>query len=139
MGLLMRLGREEAWKIGVRVAETGDEASISRFLLLGELRYDWAEVEEMLGGSTVPLAEALVLGSSRFRRSVEAAEAKGKAEEGRRLLKLILAREHPGLEESPEIDRIQDISKLESLLVDHSRSSSRKVVELAIRAAAQPQ
>ena len=48
--LLMRLGREEAHRLGARIAKTREERCIARFLTLGALRYDRAELEQMLGG-----------------------------------------------------------------------------------------
>jgi hypothetical protein len=99
------------------------------------------------------LEEALVEGSSIFiharEKAVQQAEARGlanglanglargSAEEARRLLKLAIARRFPGLEDSPEIDKIGNLNDLESLLLDHAfRADSRESMVQAIREAA---
>ena len=135
-----------------QVGKTGNEQWIARFLTLGSLRYDREELKQMLGGPRMGMVEVIMEGSSLVRYEREQAEAKGKAEgkaeglakgqaeEARRLLRLALADRFPGLETMPELDRIQDLADLESLLLRHAiRSLDRGSVERAILAAvAQP-
>ena len=62
----------------------------------------------------------------------------GQAVEARRLLRTVLADRFPGLEAMPEIDRIAQVSTLESLLIDRVlKLSDRGSVEQAIREASQ--
>ena len=62
---------------------------------------------------------------------------KGVATEARRLLRLTLGDRFPGLETMPELDRIESLSDLESLLIQHAiRSPDRDSVAQAILAAA---
>ena len=147
--LLMRLGREEAYRLGAKVAETRNEQSIANFLTLGAVRYHRSELEQMLGGKKMGLVECIMEGSSIVKEYTDRATEqglaeglakgtdKGKVEEARRLLTLALARRFPGLEASPEIDRIASLSDLESLLLDHAiRTDDREAMALAIRDAA---
>jgi len=147
--LLTRLGREDAWRVGAQVAATGEERLIARFLMLGSLRYDRSELEQMLGGIRVGLGEAILEGYSlRAREAAERDEARaeargkaeGKAEEARSILRRALARFFPGLELSREIDEIRDPDVLESLLLDHAiRATDRDAVMRAITLAATAQ
>ena len=94
------------------------------------------------------LVEAIMQGSSLVQYEREQAEAiglakgqaegeaKGEAKEARRLLRLALADNFPGLETMPELDRIADLADLESLLLRYAmRAVDRVAVEHAIRAA----
>ena len=139
--LVMRLGREKAELLGAAVGKTGNEQWIARFLILGSMRYDRDELNQMLGGSRMGFVEAIIQGSSLFQYEREQAEAKGKAEgkaegeakEARRLLRLALADRFPGLDTMPELDRIVDLADLESLLLRHAmRALDRGSVEHAI-------
>lgn len=160
--VLMRLGRNEAARLGEQIARTGNERWVARFLTLGSLRYHRSELEQMLGGPRMGLVEVIMEGSSLVREFSERAagaalaegtakglaegKAKGLAEgrtegqvsEARRLVRLALAESFPGLEQMPELDSIHDVAALESLLLRHAlRGTDRAVVERAIRAAAQ--
>jgi hypothetical protein len=145
--LLMNASPEQAETLGAEIAASRNEEWIARFLLLGSVRYDRTELEEMLGrgGHRMGLMEAIVEGSSIFREQRDLAKAEGKEEgkeEGRsseaaRLLRLTLSSRFPGLERMPELDGIVSVADLESLLIDHAiRSHDRESVERAIRAAA---
>ena len=152
--LLMKLGRDEAVRLGAEVGGSGNEQWIARFLTLGSLRYHRHELEQMLGGGgpQMGLVEAIMQGSSLVREAVQEereqgrvegeaqglarGEAKGQAEEARRLLRMALADRFPGLETMPEIDRIANIPDLESLLIQHAiRSLDRDSVAQAILSA----
>ena len=146
--LLMRLGREEAQRLGAEVGKSGNVQWMARFLTLGSLRYDREELKQMLGGPRMGLVEAIVEGSSLFqyeRERGEAAglakgEAAGLAKEARRLLRLILADRFPGLENLPELDRIVDLADLENLLLQHAtRAGDSHSVKQAILEAASRQ
>ena len=157
--LLMNLSFEESERLGARIGGSGNERWIARFLMLGGLRYDRVELEHMLtaegsgGGPRMGLVEAIVQGSSLFIQEREMAEArgeakgeargeakgeaKGRAKEALRLLRLALGDRFPGLETMPELDRIENLADLESLLVEHTfRSQDRDSVARAILAAA---
>ncbi len=141
--LLMKLGREEAARLGAEVGASGNEQWIARFLTLGSLRYHREELQEMLagGGFRMGLVEAIVEGSSlvaEVRDQAEArGEAKGQVAEARRLLRLALTRNFPGLESMAEIDAISNVADLEDLLLQHAcRSQDRDAVSRAIVAAA---
>ncbi len=85
--LLMRLGREQAEQLGAQVGRSGNEQWIARFLTLGGLRYPRVDLERMIGGPTMGLAEAIVEGSSIFVEAREKAEAEARRKgevEGRR-------------------------------------------------------
>ena len=158
--LLMRLGREEAQRLGAEVGKSGNVQWMARFLTLGSLRYDREELKQMLGGPRMGLVEAIVEGSSLFQYERERGEAaglakgeaaglakgeaaglaKGEAAEARRLLRLILADRFPGLENLPELDRIVDLADLENLLLQHAtRAGDSHSVERAILEAASRQ
>ena len=166
--LLLRLGKEEAQRLGEQIGSTGNEQWIARFLTLGSLRYDREELNQMLGGPRMGLVEAIMEGSSLVRHEREVAEAKGlekgiekgiekglakgiergraegeahgmmkgQSEEARRLLRMALAERFPGLDTMPELDRIHDLSALESLLLKHAmRGTDLSSVRQAIIAA----
>jgi predicted transposase YdaD len=138
--LLMKLSREEAERLGARIGASGNEQWIARFLTLGSLRYHRLELERMLerGGPGMGLVEAIVEGSSivREQRELAAAEGlakgleqglekgleqgleKGQSVEARRILKLALAKRFPGLEDMSELDRIDGVTELESILLE---------------------
>ena len=146
--LLMRMGREEAERLGAEVGRTGNEQWIARFLTLGSLRYHKDELQQMLGGPRMGFVELIIQGSSLVQYEREQAEAiglakgeaNGKAEEARRLLRLALADRFPGLETMPELDRIVDLADLESLLLRHAtRALDGTSVKAAIQAAASRQ
>ncbi len=132
--LLMNLGREEAARLGAEIARTGSERWIARFLTLGALRYPREELMQMLGGPRMGLVEVIIEGSRLVQE--EFAEARGRAAEARRLLKLALAKRFPGLETMPELETISSVTVLESLLLDHAmRDPDRDSLEQAILAA----
>ena len=88
------------------------------------------------------LMEAIVEGSFIFRegrkkgaaQGLAKGEAQGKTAEA---LRLAIAERFPGLEDSPELDRIEDLAELESLLLRHAfREPDRDSMEQAISAAA---
>ncbi|MFN7918993.1 MAG: hypothetical protein U0Q16_02785 [Bryobacteraceae bacterium] len=142
--VLMDSTDEEVRKMGEMLGREGDEESIWRFIALGSLRYDRTWLEATLGGLRVGLVEAILEGSSLVkditRRAVSEAGARerdqGRIEGARHVLRVALRRRFPELENSPEIDRIDEMGKLESL-VDHVLSGGiRDSVERAIRAAA---
>ena len=136
----MRLGREEAHRLGEEVGKSGNVQWMARFLTLGSLRYDREELKQMLGGPRMGLVEAIVEGSSLVRYERERGEAAGLAKEARRLLRLILADRFPGLENLPELDRIVDLADLENLLLQHAtRAGDSHSVERAILEAASRQ
>ena len=84
--------------------------------------------------------EAIMQGSSLVQYEREQAEAKGEAKEARRLLRLALADNFPGLQTMPELDRIADLADLESLLLRYAtRAVDRAAVEHAILVAASRQ
>lgn len=147
--LLMNLGREEARRLGAIVSRTDNEQWIWRFLTLGSLRYDKNELQQMLGGRRMGFVEALLEGSSLVQERVQEAKGEGLAQglvkgqtegelnESRRVLRLALARKHPGLEAMPEVDQITATPQLEALLLDLVfGGADRQTVDQAIRIAA---
>ena len=155
--LLMRIKPEVVARLGLRIGASGNEQAIVRFLTLGSLRYDRRRLKQMMGGARMGLVEAIMEGSSLVRDEKRKAaaigraegeargeargqakgeaqgKAQGKAEEARHLLRLALAERFPGLENSPEIDQIQDIARLESLLIRHAfREPDRASMERAL-------
>ena len=147
--LVMKLGREEAEKIGAQIGRSGNEQWMARFLTLGSMRYDRGELEQMLGGAGggpgMGLVEVIMESSSLVRDAQERARVAGLAEgrvegqstEARRLLRLALSARFPGLETMPELDRIENLADLESLLIQHAfRSQDRDSMAQAILTAA---
>jgi hypothetical protein len=87
------------------------------------------------------LVEAIVEGSSIVREQRDIATAaglaRGQAEGVRRILRLALTDKYPGLETLPEIDQIDTVAKLESILMEQIlRGSDRDSVARAIQSAA---
>jgi hypothetical protein len=76
--ILMRLGREQAARLGAQIARTGNERWVARFLTLGSLRYDRDELEQMLGGPKMGLVEVIMEGSSLVREFSERAKVEGR-------------------------------------------------------------
>ncbi len=153
--LLMRFGREQAETLAKKVSASGNEQWIARFLTLGSLRYHRHELERMLshGGPGMGLVEAIMEGSSLVQEATERAAAEGQAaglakglaegriagqvegqiQEALRLLRLAIQERFPGLETTPELDRIQSVDALETLLLKHVlRAQDRDAVARAI-------
>jgi hypothetical protein len=93
----------------------------------------------------VTLEEAIIEGSWIFQNrlkkvtaeSEERGRTAGRVEEARRLLRLILAKKFPGLENHPALDSLSDPEAIESLYLNYAvLSSDRDEVERAIRDAA---
>jgi hypothetical protein len=141
--LVMRLGRDEAYRVGAKVSASREERWISRFLTLGTVRYDMTEVEEMFGGVPMRLAEALekaILSRQKEvgrEKGMAEGRAEGKAQGKADSLRKALAVLFPGLESRPEIDQIRDTDVLDSLLCDHViRNTNRdEVLQAILRAA----
>ena len=137
--VLMKTTDEEVRRLAGTLARDGDQESIVRFLILGSLRYDREQLEEMLEISKMGLVEAILEGSSLVQEVVEKAVTKALAEgrttEARRSLCIVLKAKFPGLETAPEIDSIASTETLESLLETAVTSTDRSIFEQALAAA----
>ena len=142
--LLMRLGRDEAVRLGSELGRTGNEQWVARFLTLGSLRYDRKELEKMLGGQKMGLVEVIMEGSSLVREARDQARVEGRAEgkaegqfeETRRLLRVALAERFPGLEQATALDQIATLADLDPLFIQALRTTDRAAMEQAIQSAA---
>ncbi len=143
--LLMKSTDAEVRKLAAMVGRSGDEEAIGRFLTLGSLRYHRDVLQEMLGGARMGLVELIMTESSLVREFTDRArdegktqgQAEGSAATARRMLRRSLRLRFPGLEEMPEINRIESVDVLEALLFDTVlNSNDRSLTEQAIRAAA---
>jgi hypothetical protein len=140
---------DEVQRVCDAVLESCDEAELSRLLLTLGLKYNQDKIEQLIGRRKMGFAEVLWEGSSLLKDMREKAIssglaegmaeglAKGKTEEARRLLRAVLADRFPGLESMPELDRIAQVSDVESLLIEKVlKLTGRADVECAIRESA---
>ena len=102
-----------------RIAGQGDRRLAVEFVTLGQLRYDRSRLEKLLGQLTMFIPQELIE-ESPFYKEAQAkgrseGEAKGRADEARRLLRHLLALKFPALEHEPSIDVIQDAGALEAI------------------------
>ncbi len=129
--LLMKSSDAHVREIASILARQSDEEATARFLILGGVRYDRSSLLELLQGGKMSLIQAIIEGSSIFKEERAVARTEGLAEgrlegrlEGRaqaqteaarRFLRFLLRKNHPELEDLPEIDQISDSVTLESL------------------------
>jgi len=148
---------ENLRRVANEICESGDEQELSQLLLMLSLKYNEHQIEELIGKQKMGFAEVQQEGSSLLKgmrekatseglaeglaagiaKGLEEGKVEGQVDEARRLLRAVLAARFPGVESMSELDRIADVSKLESLLIDHAlKASEREQIEQAIRQAA---
>jgi hypothetical protein len=78
--VLMKSTDEQVRTLVAAIVQYGNEETLGRFLTLGSIRYDRNRLEEMLGGHTMGLVEAILEGSSLVREAKEKAALEARAE-----------------------------------------------------------
>ena len=132
-----------------QIVETGDRSLASAFISLGGLRYDQTELEGLL--EKVLLEELLkpdlirhssVIAPLIAQAEKEAGErglsqglSRGRIEEARRMLELVVAQRFPSLPIPPGIQAIADPARIESLLGAILAAATAAEAESAIRSA----
>lgn len=152
--LLMNSSEQQVRQVASIVRKSGDEEAKARFKILGRVRYDVSTVDEMLGGETVSLQDAVLElyceATGLFKKAEAKALAKGEEEgrargqaEGRiegerKLLRIGLRAKFPTLENLPEIDSISSLDKLEFLMETLFHATDAQAMHDAILAAVEP-
>jgi predicted transposase YdaD len=140
--VIMKTSDAQVRQIARYLVSHGDEELLGRFLAIGPLRYDKKELEEMTGGTSMGIVEAILEGSSVVREVCERAAEKGKEEgleqgrEGatRDLLRSAVGVRFPGLETLPELGAMP-AANLHAFFEEVLRSTNREQIEAMIRAA----
>ena len=138
--LLMKSTDEQVRRIASILARQEDDEAVGRFLTLGYIRYDREALNEMLGGGKMGLLRAILDGKGMEVDKARAAaqgEARGRAEEARKFLRLLLRKHFPELESLAQIDAISNVDALESIIESVLDATGGDAVRAAILTAAQ--
>jgi len=137
----MKSTDEQVRKIASILARQEDDEAVGRFLTLGYIRYDRDALNEMLGGGKMGLLRAILDGKGMEvdrARAAAQGEARGRAEEARKFLRLLLRKHFPELESLAQIDAISNADVLESIIESVLEATGGDAVRAAILTAAQP-
>ena len=139
--LLMKSTDEQVRKIASILGRQENDEAVGRFLTLGYIRYDRDALNEMLGGGKMGLLRAILDGKGMEvdrARAAAQGEARGRAEEARKFLRLLLRKHFPELESLAQIDAISNADVLESIIESVLEATGGDAVRAAILTAAQP-